>query len=147
MREGRDAIDENLLDSWDEAIVKPGARILWNRLRYVEQMKQELPQGLFGAESLKMHYLSTVCSRRCGCAANRGMLQATSPARRARMIMRTGYTSVGPHRDDLKLYVNGKSLVDFGSAGQQRSVPAVSLFFSNGNPSKNPRVLSGVSCG
>jgi DNA replication and repair protein RecF len=36
---------------------------------------------------------------------------------------------VGPHRDELKLFVNGKSLVDFGSAGQQRS-GLLSLYFS-----------------
>jgi DNA replication and repair protein RecF len=36
---------------------------------------------------------------------------------------------VGPHRDDLKIYVNGKSLIDFGSAGQQRS-GLLTLYFS-----------------
>ena len=42
---------------------------------------------------------------------------------------RTGFTSAGPHRDDLLLYVNGKSLFDFGSAGQQRS-SLLALYFS-----------------
>jgi len=32
-----------------------------------------------------------------------------------------GYTSIGPHRDDLKLMVNGKSVKHFGSQGQQRT--------------------------
>ena len=36
---------------------------------------------------------------------------------------------MGPHRDDLKLYVNGKSLGEFGSAGQQRS-SLLALYFS-----------------
>ena len=98
-------------------------------MRYVEQMKEELPQGLFGAEALKMHYLSTITCRRAA------MLPQIEDAFRQRLLQariddqKTGYTSVGPHRDDLKLYVNGKSLVDFGSAGQQRS-SLLSLYFS-----------------
>jgi DNA replication and repair protein RecF len=121
-------IDENLLDSWDESIVKHGARILWNRLRYVEQMKQELPQGLFGPEAMKMHYYSTIETERLDIPQieenfRRRLLQVRSTDQR------TGYTSIGPHRDDLKLYVNGKSLVDFGSAGQQRS-NLLALYFS-----------------
>jgi DNA replication and repair protein RecF len=121
-------VDGNLLDSWDEAIVKPGARILANRLRYVEQMKQELPQGLFGSEAMKMHYFSSIPT------ADFEIKQIEENFRQ-RLIQaratdqRTGYTSVGPHRDDLKLYVNGKSLLDFGSAGQQRS-SLLALYFS-----------------
>jgi DNA replication and repair protein RecF len=126
--ESGNRVDENLLDSWDEAIVKPGSRILWNRLKYVEQMKQELPQGLFGSETMKMHYYSTIEAAGLDIPKieenfRRRLQQARSTD------LRTGYTSVGPHRDDLKLYVNGKSLVDFGSAGQQRS-NLLALYFS-----------------
>jgi DNA replication and repair protein RecF len=127
-REGKGTDDSNLLDSWDESLVKSGARILWNRFRYVEQMKEELPQGLFGAENLKMHYYSTVDTENWEMSAIEE--QFGQKLRHARINdRRTGYTSVGPHRDDLKLYVNGKSLVDFGSAGQQRS-GLLTLYFS-----------------
>lgn len=37
-----------------------------------------------------------------------------------------GYTTVGPHRDDLKLKINGKEVRSFGSQGQQRTA-ALSL--------------------
>jgi DNA replication and repair protein RecF len=122
------AIDENLMDTWDEAIIKPGARILSNRMRYVEQMKQELPQGLFGAETLKMHYVSSITADLLEVPAIEECFRQR--LRQARTSdKRTGYTSVGPHRDDLKLFVNGKSLVDFGSSGQQRSC-LLSLYFS-----------------
>ncbi len=120
--------EERLLESWDEAMVKPGARISWNRMRYVDRMKQELPQDLFGSEKLKMHYFSTVAGEDCDLpqmeeSFRRRLQQVRSGDRRA------GYTTVGPHRDDLKLFVNGKSLVDFGSAGQQRS-SLLTLYFS-----------------
>jgi DNA replication and repair protein RecF len=127
-RERKDLVDENLLDSWDETLVKQGTRILMNRVRYVDQMKENLPQGLFGSEELKMHYLSTVLEKDTelsGIEENfrKRLLQARNYDRKI------GSTSVGPHRDDLKLYVNGKSLVDFGSAGQQRS-SLLALYFS-----------------
>jgi DNA replication and repair protein RecF len=126
--EGRSGIEDNLLDSWDDALIRPGARILWNRLRYVENMKSELPPGLFGTEELRIHYLSTVVKEELEIPQieelfRRRLLQARS------VDQRTGYTSVGPHRDDLKIFVNGKSLIDFGSAGQQRS-GLLSLYFS-----------------
>ena len=36
--------------------------------------------------------------------------------------MRTGVTSVGPHRDDIEFLINGNSARLFGSQGQKRSV-------------------------
>ena len=91
-------------------------------------MKRDLPQGLFGTEVLKMHYLSTAMAEDAG--AERVEEQYRERLRKARASdLRTGFTSVGPHRDDLKLFVNGKSLVDFGSAGQQRS-SLLAMYFS-----------------
>jgi DNA replication and repair protein RecF len=128
LREGRGSAEESLLESWDESIVKPGARILLNRLRYVDQMKKLLPQGLFGTEEMKIHYLSTIANEESDIARIEEIFRQRLRNCREN-DRRTGYTSVGPHRDELKIYVNGKSLVDFGSAGQQRS-GLLSLYFS-----------------
>ena len=127
-RERKERVDDNLLDSWDEALAGPGSKILWSRRNYADQMKRELPQGLFGTEVLKMHYLSTVIVGDSGWARLEEQFRERLRQARAKDLG-TGYTSVGPHRDDLKLYVNGKSLVDFGSAGQQRS-GLLALYFS-----------------
>ncbi len=127
-REGKQRVDEKLLASWDESLVKPGTQILYNRLRYVEKMKEELPQGLFGEESLKMHYFSSIGSEKFDIAEIEEQFRQRLYQVRSN-DQRTAYTSVGPHRDDLKLYVNSKSLVDFGSAGQQRS-SLLALYFS-----------------
>ena len=40
--------------------------------------------------------------------------------------IRLGYTSIGPHRDDIKFTLNGDDVRVFGSQGQQRTV-ALSL--------------------
>jgi DNA replication and repair protein RecF len=127
-REGRSRPDENILDSWDETIVRPGARIIWNRMRYVERMKQELPQGLFGSETVTMHYVSSIGGEAADVPRIEELFRQKLRAARSR-DQRTGHTSVGPHRDDLKLFVNGKSLIDYGSSGQQRSC-LISMYFS-----------------
>jgi DNA replication and repair protein RecF len=128
MRDGRGSVDESLVDSWDEAIVRPGARILSNRVRYVELMKRELPQGLFSSDVMKMHYFSTINTEDIDISRIEELFRQRLLQNRSN-DQRTGNTSVGPHRDDLKIYVNGKSLVDYGSAGQQRS-GLLSLYFS-----------------
>jgi len=128
LRDGNGEEDERLLDSWDETIAQQGSCILKNRRRYVDLMKQVLPQGLFGSEQLKMHYFSTVVDKDCSEDEMEEMFRQKLRAAHSR-DRRIGYTSVGPHRDDLKLYVDGKSLVDFGSAGQQRS-SLLALYFS-----------------
>jgi DNA replication and repair protein RecF len=127
-RERESQIEKNLLDSWDESLAGPGAKIVWSRNQYAEQMKQDLPHGLFGTEVLKMHYLSTVAEENSDVARIEELFRDRLLQARSKDL-RTGFTSIGPHRDDLKLFVNGKSLVDFGSAGQQRS-SLLALYFS-----------------
>jgi DNA replication and repair protein RecF len=128
MKEGKGKADENLLAGWDETIVKQGSRILEKRVRYVDRMKQELPRGLFASEDLRIHYLSTVLEKEAGHSGIEERFRDRLYAARD-YDRRIGSTSVGPHRDDLKLYVDGKSLVDYGSAGQQRS-SLLALYFS-----------------
>ena len=128
IRDGKKTYEPRLIDAWDEALARSGSRVLSNRVKYVENMKRELPRGLFGAEELKMHYLSSLGTD----SADISRLEEKfiEKLRSVREKDRcSGHTSVGPHRDDLKLYVNGKSLVDFGSSGQQRS-GLLALYFS-----------------
>jgi DNA replication and repair protein RecF len=128
VRDGKTAYEARLIDAWDEAIARSGARILSNRLKYVENIKRELPKGLFGTEELKIHYISSL-------GTDTADVSGLEEKFREKLLnvrekdRNSGHTSIGPHRDDLKLYVNGKSLVDFGSSGQQRS-GLLSLYFS-----------------
>jgi DNA replication and repair protein RecF len=128
VRAGHGILDQGLLESWEESLVRDGARILARRMRYIQEMREKLPAGLFGRESVELEYLSTVAgeSLEAGDAeqAFRNRLAKTRTA-----DLRLGFTSVGPHRDDLRLTVDGKALADFGSAGQQRSA-LLSLYFA-----------------
>ncbi len=121
-------MDREQLDSWDDQLIQEGARILKNRRRYVEEMKEELINPLCSSEKLEIRYVSLVAK------ADTGDTEIDSEFRRrlreARNVdERKGFTTVGPHRDDLVLVLNGKSLADFGSAGQQRSC-LLALYFA-----------------
>jgi DNA replication and repair protein RecF len=94
----------------------------------VQRLKAAVQPGLFGAEELKMHYLSTVSSASPDAKTIEEAFRRQLSLRRS-ADLRNGATSVGPHRDDLKLYAGGKSLADYGSAGQQRSC-LLSLYFA-----------------
>jgi DNA replication and repair protein RecF len=120
--------DATLLDSWDDKLICEGSRILRNRRRYVEEIRKELAAGFWNHETLEIQYCSTIPA--AGSSVEEielGFRRKLGEARR--LDQRRGYTSVGPHRDDLTLLLDGKSLADFGSAGQQRSW-LLSLYFS-----------------
>lgn len=120
--------DQNLLESWERTLVADGARIVANRMSYAAKMKERLPTGLFGAETLKLRYLSMGRVEGGNVPAIEELLRQKLLQNHAADI-KTGFTSAGPHRDELKLFVNGKSLAEFGSAGQQRSA-LISLYFA-----------------
>lgn len=120
--------DSELLDSWDEKLIQEGSRVLSNRRLYVEEMKQELVHTFCSTEDLELRYASTVMKRAAGTPAIADEFRQRLGE--ARMVdERKGFTTTGPHRDDLILLLNGRSLADFGSAGQQRSC-LLSLYFT-----------------
>lgn len=127
-RNGISPLDETLLASWDETLVREGAPVVRDRLSYVERLKTELPPGLFGADALKFHYTSVLRHEAAAIGEIEAQLRTRLEEAR-RNDLRLGFTTVGPHRDDLRIFLNGKPLADFGSAGQQRS-SLLSLYFA-----------------
>jgi DNA replication and repair protein RecF len=119
-RDGGGRVDDALLESWNTKLSQDGSRILWNRRNYVAAMKAEIPRGMLGTEDLQIEYISTVPLEGHTPQELEAKFRATLSRSRS-LDLKSGFTSVGPHRDDLKLFINGKALADFGSAGQQRS--------------------------
>jgi DNA replication and repair protein RecF len=120
--------DERQMESWEETVAQEGARLLWNRVRYVSDLKHELPHSLFGEENVKLHYISTAGAG-LGSVEEIGRGLQESLVANRRMDQKLGFTTVGPHRDELKIFINGKLASHFGSAGQQRSA-MISLYFA-----------------
>ena len=109
-----------LLDVFENEIALSGEKIIKYRLRYIEILKEFIPEiykGISnGRENLEIEYISSNKSE--------NLLTDLKNSRKEDMF--TYKTSVGPHRDDLEFKINGISAKNFGSQGQKRSV-ALSL--------------------
>lgn len=111
------------LDAWDAQILEIGSHIIRKRESFVEkidEMMREIHSNLTGGlEHMEVKYDRNVSPEEFALRLQEN---------RERDI-RTGTTSVGPHRDDLGFVVNGTDIRKFGSQGQQRTA-ALSLKLS-----------------
>lgn len=115
----------DMLDVWDERLVRFGAKIIQCRLRYLTRIApyaQMHYEGLSGGrEPLRLRYASGVALGEAPhydeiADAFRAALAASRERDRE-----TRSTGVGPHRDDLEISLAGRAARFFGSQGQQRS--------------------------
>lgn len=129
---------EGLMDIFDQSIAQFGGRLTEYRRRYVEALRRYAPEiysGLSGGrEKLFLSYLPAhlPAGEEDGQAEKAAMsVSARSEAYAAELLealraareedIRTGATSVGPHRDDMELTIDGLPVRSFGSQGQKRS--------------------------
>lgn len=113
------------LEIWDQRLSDYGAVLLKERNDYCKLLKEEAQKvysGIAdGKEVLSLSYKSNfkeiddLCLR----DIKEGLLQSLKKQRQ--IDLNLGFTSVGPHRDDLNLEIDGKLLRAFASQGQQRS--------------------------
>ncbi len=108
------------LDIWEHFLSSYGGQICSIRLRYLERLapKADSLYGKMagGQERLCVSYKSKVKGDRWDSA----ILEALKQSRKD--DLKAGYTTVGPHRDDLQLLLDEKPVKTYGSQGQQRSV-------------------------
>lgn len=109
-----------LLDIWEEKAAQYAARIAVYRQRYVERLKEETEEIYYGLssgrEKIEIKYVQPfeelVTDKK----------QFMSMLKKSRTDdAKTGSSSVGIHRDDIEININGISARHFGSQGQQRS--------------------------
>ncbi len=111
-----DAIDRDLFEVFDESLVNYGIRIIEERKRFTERL-YGICGGIHkdisnGKEKLAVRYETDVKDRE----SFREKLKESFETDRVR-----GYTSVGPHKDYLGIFINGKDIRIYGSQGQQRT--------------------------
>lgn len=106
-----------LLDDFEKEIVKAGNDIIIYRKRFCEKLKQYCPaiyKGLSsGKEEISAEYISS------GGNNPEEFLQNLKNSRET--DCQNLATSVGPHRDDFEILINGISARKFASQGQKRS--------------------------
>lgn len=117
---------KELLGLWDDHIINYGGYISVLRARYCRQLALHagnIYQGISsGKETLTLTYQPSVPEPKDQLdlesfqkAIEKGLKENRNED------LRYGNTSVGPHRDDLLIEINGLSAREFGSQGQQRS--------------------------
>ena len=109
------ALDQEMIEVWDDQLVEHGEQILQQRLSFLKDFRplfqtyyEQLSLGRERVEleykcSLREYDLSTAL--RCSLERDRIL----------------GYTTVGPHRDDLVLSLGGFLIRKLGSQGQKKS--------------------------
>ncbi len=139
-RQARNADD--VLQILTEKLIEPGSRVLQRRASFITEMGREAQEIYFqdligGKEALRLGYLPGWYGNGRKSADDQlddgewlqshqdldeiaakfaAELAAARPADLAR-----GISTVGPHRDDWSILVNGKNLGQFGSRGQVRT--------------------------
>ncbi len=100
------------LEVWDEELARLGTSLAAARAAAVADLKGVAAArhaAISGGERLEMDYLGPPPD----------LLQAVQNARRE--DLRRGSTSVGPHRDDITILLDGREARGFASQGQQRT--------------------------
>lgn len=114
---------EDTLDIWDMQVCKYGRKIILLRKQFIRELN-EIIAGIHsnltgGKEKIVLEYEPNV--------EEREFEERLSQARERDMKLKM--TSVGPHRDDFCVRVNGIDIRKYGSQGQQRTA-ALSLKLS-----------------
>ena len=121
----QDNPDADILQAFNQQLIRLGAAILWRRRAILTQLAPlaaELHAELSGGEELKLNYqcfslaleATTEAELEAAFAQELQRLQQAELARRI--------TMVGPHRDDLDVYIDGTLAKRYASQGQQRTV-------------------------
>ncbi len=121
-------VKEDVISVWDDALVEYGAKIIQERHRFIEKLNlisNDISLGITnGKESLSVQYESNVPYQEDLELQKKYLKEALSNKLNYDMVRRN--TTVGPHKDDIKLSVEGIDIRHFGSQGQQRTA-ALSL--------------------
>ena len=132
-----DEVNLSILDAWDESLALGGATLTRHRLSLFHAMKpfwEEAYGTIASGEELRVSYESTIAPG-ARAAGERGgalpqdisreeltELMARTLAARREEDLRRRQTTVGPHRDDVRIFVGGRDARTFASQGQQRSI-------------------------
>lgn len=114
-----------LVKSFDEQLIKYGSRLISARLRYLEDIRtalQDQYREISGAdEHVRWFYRAQAeCSLDTSVEVLEGALSRLLE-QSWREDVRRATTTVGPHRDDIEVRINGQALREYGSQGQIRS--------------------------
>ena len=112
------------LDAWDEQLSEAGAALVIHRRSYIEALGAQAQNNYAAIAGEKEQLIARYHTQIDGDGdqpAVAGQFLARLHKAREEDIRR-GVTSVGPHRDDLRLLLGDREARVYGSQGQQRTV-------------------------
>ena len=114
---------DSLLYIWNKNLAISGAKIIYQRLKYIEALSpyvKDIFSGISsGNEEIELKYQSFDDFKTDVEEIEKKLLRALENNKIQDMMNRA--TSVGPHRDDIEILINNMSARAYGSQGQQRS--------------------------
>jgi len=118
------------LDAWDEGLISHGSRVVSARLEFLDSFRIDLRQAYLQLvekpEVPDIRYVSTL-SEHSELAGNGQAKEKIESVFRVALRetradeIRTGFTLVGPHRDELSFTLNGLEVRKYASQGQHKT--------------------------
>ncbi|MCL2355329.1 MAG: DNA replication and repair protein RecF, partial [Oscillospiraceae bacterium] len=107
---------EEILDVWDEQLVKLGIKIYNYRKEFIEKINEKINEihlkTTNNEENIKIIYKSNI---------KEPEKYLTELKEKRKSDVEKGFTSIGIHRDDFEAYINEKEISIYGSQGQKRT--------------------------
>lgn len=114
---------EPLLEVWDANLANLGAKIIFQRIMYLKALKPYLKnifEGISGGkEDIELVYIGADTYTDDVNDIEKKLYDKIKSHTKIDVLNHT--TTKGPHRDDIEILINGKSVKTYGSQGQQRS--------------------------
>ena len=115
---------KELLDIFDNQIVKVGTNIILNRHEYVGKLNaisRDIHSEItYKQEELSLKYITNVPILEDRLEMERAYLNLMR--KNLKRDIECNTTEIGPHRDDIEMYINGNDARIYGSQGQQRTI-------------------------
>lgn len=114
---------DSMLYIWNDNLARTGAKIIYQRLKYLDAIRpyaKEIFDGISGGkEEIELKYIGADDYTLDINDIEKKLKFALAERKNVDIINRI--TTVGPHRDDIDILINGNSAKIYGSQGQQRS--------------------------
>lgn len=127
LKEEDETLVKETLPVWDLQLAKEGAKVLFERNEFLSALSPYAAKAhatLTGGEELLT--VATETPFPVGTEEEIGQAFLTELSARYEKDRHAGFTTIGPHRDDLMILINGQDAKTFSSQGQKRTA-ALSL--------------------
>ncbi len=117
-------LDQDLLEPWNENLVRHGAQISHRRAQFVQEFAPHLAaafEKIAPGEHPSLRYESSIAAEVTATLGERETVFREALRRQEPEERKFGTSLFGPHKDELRLEINGLDLKSFASQGQHKT--------------------------